>query len=99
MALAKIEILVSTEAGARGLDFVDITHVVNFQLPGDVISYAHRAGRCGRMGRSGIVISLGPGGKNNRRMNKIAAEAGIQLFDANVNEGELGIIELGRGAA
>lgn len=99
MALANIEILVSTEAGARGLDFVDLTHVVNFQLPGDVTSYAHRAGRCGRMGRSGVVISLGSGGTSNRRMNKIAADAGIQLFDGNVNEGELGIIEMGKGAA
>merc|ERR1719410_148508 len=99
MVQSKVEILVSTEAGARGLDFMDVTHVVNFQLPGDVISYAHRAGRCGRMGKSGIVINLGSGGTNNNRMRRIAAEAGIQLFDGNVNEGELGIIEMGRGAA
>ena len=46
----------------RGLDFKDLTHVVNFELPGDAATYAHRAGRCGRMGFNGIVVSLASGG-------------------------------------
>ena len=51
----------------RGLDFRDLTHVVNFELPGNAATYAHRAGRCGRMGFNGIVISLASGGYQNNR--------------------------------
>ncbi|KFZ30210.1 RNA helicase [Pseudidiomarina salinarum] len=52
----KIEILVATDVVARGLDVPEITHVVNYDLPGDTESYVHRIGRTGRAGRSGEAI-------------------------------------------
>ena len=51
-----IEILVATDVVARGLDVPEITHVVNYDLPGDSESYVHRIGRTGRAGRSGEAI-------------------------------------------
>lgn len=51
-----IEILVATDVVARGLDVPEITHVVNYDLPGDMESYVHRIGRTGRAGRSGQAI-------------------------------------------
>ncbi|MDT7526291.1 MULTISPECIES: DEAD/DEAH box helicase [Idiomarinaceae] len=52
----RIEILVATDVVARGLDVPEITHVVNYDLPGDTESYVHRIGRTGRAGRSGEAI-------------------------------------------
>lgn len=51
-------VLLTTELGARGLDIKGVTHVFNFGLPTDADHYLHRAGRCGRLGQPGIVISL-----------------------------------------
>lgn len=42
----------------RGLDFHHVNIVVNFDCPLDSVSYTQRAGRCGRYGRKGIVISF-----------------------------------------
>ncbi len=50
--------LVATDVAARGLDLDDITHVINFDPPGDDKGYVHRVGRTGRAGRSGSGITL-----------------------------------------
>ncbi|MDY0135743.1 MAG: DEAD/DEAH box helicase [Thiomicrospira sp.] len=54
----KIKVLVATDVAARGLDLLNITHVINFDLPlrGDI--YIHRIGRTGRAQNVGIAISL-----------------------------------------
>jgi superfamily II DNA/RNA helicase len=54
----KVRILFSSDLAARGLDVTNISHVVNFDLPRDADTYVHRAGRAGRLGRKGMVISL-----------------------------------------
>lgn len=54
----KIQFLVATDIAARGLDVMDITHVINFDLPKFAEDYVHRIGRTGRAGKSGIAISL-----------------------------------------
>jgi ATP-dependent RNA helicase DeaD len=51
-------ILVATDVAARGLDIERLTHVINWDLPGDRESYVHRIGRTGRAGRRGKAISL-----------------------------------------
>jgi ATP-dependent RNA helicase RhlE len=62
-ALARFEdgevgVLIATDVAARGIDVADITHVINFDAPGDRDSYVHRVGRTGRAGRSGAGISF-----------------------------------------
>jgi ATP-dependent RNA helicase DeaD len=54
----QITVLVATDVAARGLDIDNISHVFNFDLPGDSESYVHRIGRTGRAGKTGIAISL-----------------------------------------
>ena len=48
----------ATDIAARGLDIVDLSHVVNFDLPNEPESYVHRIGRTGRAGASGIAVSF-----------------------------------------
>jgi ATP-dependent RNA helicase RhlE len=50
--------LVATDVAARGLDLVDITHVINFDPPAEHAGYVHRVGRTGRAGRSGVGVTL-----------------------------------------
>ena len=54
----QINLLVSSDIGARGLDIEGITHVINIDIPEEPISYLHRAGRTGRQGQKGTVISI-----------------------------------------
>ncbi|KAL7568988.1 hypothetical protein ACA910_021279 [Epithemia clementina (nom. ined.)] len=56
---ARLRVLISAgDLGARGLDIDDISHVIHFDLPANADTYAHRAGRTGRMQRSGTVLSI-----------------------------------------
>jgi superfamily II DNA/RNA helicase len=54
----KIRCLVATDVAARGLDVHQLSHVINFDLPGIAEDYIHRIGRTGRAGANGIAISL-----------------------------------------
>ena len=54
----KTKMLIATDVAARGLDIQGVTHVVHVDFPRDIAQYIHRAGRTGRMGANGIVISL-----------------------------------------
>ena len=53
-----LQVLVATDIAARGLDIVDLPHVVNFELPNVPEDYVHRIGRTGRAGANGEAISL-----------------------------------------
>jgi ATP-dependent RNA helicase DeaD len=54
----KILILIATDVAARGLNIVDVSHVINYHLPFDAENYVHRIGRTGRAGRKGKAITL-----------------------------------------
>jgi ATP-dependent RNA helicase RhlE len=53
-----VEVLVATDVAARGIDVADITHVINFDAPGDRDAYVHRVGRTGRAGQRGAGTSF-----------------------------------------
>lgn len=54
----RLPILLATNVAARGLDVDGIDRVINFELPDSPALFTHRAGRTGRMGRSGEVITF-----------------------------------------
>ncbi len=53
-----LPILLATDVAARGLDFSNVSHVINFEFPRTAVSYTHRTGRTGRMGRKGTALSF-----------------------------------------
>ncbi len=54
----EIRVLVATDIAARGLDIVQLPHVVNYELPNVSEDYVHRIGRTGRAGLEGQATSL-----------------------------------------
>lgn len=50
--------LICTDVAARGIDFDQITHVIQYDFPTGKETYVHRIGRTGRNGQSGKAISL-----------------------------------------
>lgn len=55
---AELQILVATDIASRGLDVEGVTHVINYDIPGDAESYIHRIGRTGRIGNLGMAVTL-----------------------------------------
>lgn len=53
-----IKLLVASDLAARGLDIKGVTHIFNLDLPENSKWYLHRAGRTGRMGEPGMVVSI-----------------------------------------
>jgi superfamily II DNA/RNA helicase len=53
-----VDTLIATDVAARGIDVADVTHVINFDAPGDQDAYVHRIGRTGRAGNRGAGISF-----------------------------------------
>ena len=54
----KVDALVATDVAARGIDVDGISHVINFDPPGDCDAYQHRVGRTARAGRGGVGVTL-----------------------------------------
>ena len=57
MKAGDTKILITTDVLARGMDIPCITHVVNFEHPGETDDYVHRIGRTAR-GEHGIIQLL-----------------------------------------
>lgn len=55
---AKARVLVCTDVAARGLHIDNVSHVYNYDLPGDPKDYVHRIGRTARAGEEGKVVNL-----------------------------------------
>lgn len=52
------DVLVATDIAAKGLDFPEIQHVINFDMPPEIENYVHRIGRTGRQGKTGIATTF-----------------------------------------
>ncbi len=77
------QLLVATDVAARGLDVDDLTHVINYGMPGDTESYTHRSGRTGRAGKKGTSIAI----IHTREKHKIRAvekQIGKEFVDGDL---------------
>lgn len=83
----RVQVLVSTEVAARGLDVTEMTHVINLDLPTDSDHYVHRAGRCGRAGKQGTVVSIAST-ETAFVLRKMSKEIGVEIRRMEVRGGE-----------
>jgi ATP-dependent RNA helicase RhlE len=51
-------VLVATDVVARGIDVVDVAHVVNYDLPREAEDFVHRVGRTGRAASHGVASTF-----------------------------------------
>merc|ERR1719453_2555334 len=49
------DVLIGTDIAAKGLDFPDVQHVINYDMPKEIENYVHRIGRTGRCGKTGVA--------------------------------------------
>ncbi len=73
----EVRTLVATDVAARGIDVRDVSHVINFDVPGDRDDYVHRIGRTARAGRSGVGVTLVMPDQG-ADVHKIAVDLGLE---------------------
>jgi ATP-dependent RNA helicase RhlE len=54
----RYEVLVATDIASRGLDIVEVSHVINYDVPQHPEDYIHRIGRTGRAEATGDAFTL-----------------------------------------
>ncbi|KAI8379639.1 P-loop containing nucleoside triphosphate hydrolase protein [Radiomyces spectabilis] len=54
----KKDVLVATDVASKGLDFAEIQHVINYDMPKEIEDYVHRIGRTGRSGKTGVATTF-----------------------------------------
>ncbi|OOQ85086.1 ATP-dependent RNA helicase DED1 [Penicillium brasilianum] len=76
-------IMITTGVSARGLDIVNVMHVINYDLPsasqGGITEYMHRIGRTARIGNEGLATSF----YNDDRDSGLAADLVKLLMESN----------------
>nr|XP_014126973.1 ATP-dependent RNA helicase DDX51 [Zonotrichia albicollis] len=73
----KIQLLISTDATARGIDVKGVNYVINYDAPQFIRTYIHRVGRTARAGETGVAFSLVLR-IQERRFLRMLRDAGIQ---------------------
>jgi ATP-dependent RNA helicase DeaD len=75
---SKLQILVSTDLAARGIDVKELAYVVHYSLPESTDYYTHRSGRTGRAGNKGLSFSLITS-REQTKLKRIERELGIKI--------------------
>lgn len=84
----KSGILFSSDVTARGMDFPNVTHVIQVGLPRDRESYIHRLGRTGRAGKEGegwLLVTPFDAQEVRRRLRGLPLQRDDTLQTANVD--------------
>jgi ATP-dependent RNA helicase DDX41 len=74
----KKDILVATDVASKGLDFPEIQHVINYDMPEDIENYVHRIGRTGRGSNTGTATTM----INNKVEENVLADLKHLLLEA-----------------
>lgn len=62
----EFDVLITSDIVSRGVDFQDVSLVLQMHPPRDAAQYVHRAGRTGRAGQGGACITLYDHSEHNR---------------------------------
>ncbi len=79
--------LVATDVAARGIDIEDLSHVFIYSSPESSDQYIHRAGRTGRIGKSGKVISL-VSGFDLMNFNRLVRANNLKAYECDLPSDE-----------
>ncbi|MFH1470639.1 MAG: DEAD/DEAH box helicase [Candidatus Micrarchaeota archaeon] len=79
-----INMLVATDLAARGLDISGVSHVINFNIPEEPMTYTHRVGRTGRAGKGGVAFSIVASDELGL-LGQIERECGITMEEENLS--------------
>lgn len=84
----RLQLLISSDLSARGLDIKDVTHIFNLDLPEDTKEYLHRVGRTGRAGKTGTAISI-VNKKELSLIKKIERDFNIKIEAKDIYKGKI----------
>jgi superfamily II DNA/RNA helicase len=80
-----LSILVASDLACRGLDVEGISHVVAMDVASNPHTYLHRAGRTGRMGKRGIMVTIGDEAEL-RQLVRIEKKLGITVYPKELRD-------------
>ena len=82
-----VPLMIASDVAARGLDIAGLSHVFNFDVPGNAEDYVHRIGRTGRAGKSGRAFTIAASEDDRKYVGSIEKLIGkpIPLIDADNN--------------
>ena len=78
-----IDVLISTDVSARGIDVHNLGFVIHHQLPEKTEYYTHRSGRTARAGKAGYSISLLIPSETHR-IHELQNELGIYFNETKI---------------
>ncbi|KFV87737.1 ATP-dependent RNA helicase DDX51, partial [Struthio camelus australis] len=84
----KIQLLISTDATARGIDIKGVNCVINYDTPQFIRTYIHRVGRTARAGKAGLAFSMVLR-IQERRFLRMLKDAGITDIKQHLVKGKL----------
>ncbi|MDR2052454.1 MAG: DEAD/DEAH box helicase [Treponema sp.] len=84
----RVAVLVSSDLAARGLDIDGISHIIALDVPQNGDAYIHRAGRTGRMGKAGIMLTIGDA-EEMRALAKLEKKLGIAIYPKELRGGKI----------
>ena len=81
----EVPLMIASDVAARGLDIAGLSHVFNFDVPGNAEDYVHRIGRTGRAGKSGRAFTIAAGEDDRKYVGAIEKLIGnaIPLIDGD----------------
>ena len=73
---------------SRGLDFADVTHIIQMDVSTNDDFFIHRAGRTARAGKTGINIVIGDA-HEMRLYSKLEKKLGFVVYPKELHNGKV----------
>lgn len=84
----KNKILITSDLASRGLDFADVSHVIQMDVSTNDDFFIHRAGRTARAGKTGINIVIGDA-HEMRLYAKLEKKLGFVVYPKELHNGKV----------
>ncbi|MFQ3547885.1 MAG: DEAD/DEAH box helicase, partial [Termitinemataceae bacterium] len=84
----RVRVLVTSDVASRGLDVQDINQVIALDVPETPDAYTHRAGRTGRAGKRGLMITIGDA-IELPRLAQLEKKLGICIYPKVLYKGQV----------